>query len=218
MQTSAPAPTLRFSALGAEAARGVATPTIDLIVGIECDTGFEIRTVALNVEVRIAAQRRTYEAAERERLAQLFGDASRWERSMRSLEWGRASLNVPRFTGSTQIRIPLPCAYDFDAVASRYLIALEGGEIPVAVLFSGTVFFCGDDGDLQTAMIPWKSEISLPISVTTWRQAVGTASPESAWIRMRRDTLSRLQAYRSKRAHTDWDQVFDELLANAEGR
>lgn len=218
MQPSAPSPALHFSAVGAEAAHGAAMPTIELLVGIECDAAFEIRTVALNVDVRIAAQRRKYEAAERERLMELFGDDSQRERSLRNLQWVRESLNVPRFTGSTQIRVPVPCAYDFDVVASRYLVALESGEIPVDVRFSGTVFFCGEDGGLQTAMIPPESEVSLSIAVATWRQAVDAAFPESAWIRMRRDTLNRLQAYRSRRGHVDWDQFFDELLAKAEER
>lgn len=211
-----PAPTLHFKALGAEAAHDVATPTIELILGIDCDAEFEIRTVALDVEVRIAAQRRNYETAERERLTELFGDASQWARSMDSLQWVRTSINVPRFTGATEIRVPLPCTYDFDVVASKYLVALEGGEIPVDVLFSGTVFFCGDDGGLQTAMIPWDSELSLAISLATWRRAVEAFSPESAWIRMRRETRDRLQAYRSRRAFADWDHVFDELLRKAE--
>jgi Family of unknown function (DUF6084) len=216
MQAAASAPALRFRPLGAEAARGYAMPTIELIVEIDAEAGYEIRTITLNAEVRIAAQRRQYGANERERLLEVFGDASQWAQSMRSLQWMRGSLNVPRFAGSTQVRIPLPCTFDFDVVASKYLIALETGEIPVDVLFTGTVFYCGSDGGLQTAMIPWESEVSFRIPVSTWRQAVDAAFPESAWIRMRRDTLKRLQAYRSRHVHADWDQMFDELLTKAE--
>lgn len=207
---------LRFSAAGAEAARGVATPTIDLLVEILADEGFEIRTIDLNAEVRIAALRREYDPAERDRLVKLFGDAAQWPRTLRNLQWLCASLNVPRFSRSTTVRVPLPCGYDVDVAASKYLIALEGGEIPVEVLFSGTVFYCGEDGGLQTAMIPGENQVSLRIPMATWREAVDAAFPDSAWVRMRRDTLNRLQAYRARRALGDWDSVFDELLIKAD--
>ncbi len=216
IRTSASAPTLRFRPLAAEAARAYTAPTIELIVQIDSDAGYEIRTITLNLEVQIKTQRRKYGATERDRLLEVFGDASQWPTSMRSLQWMRGSLNVPRFAGSTQIRIPLPCAYDFDVAASKYLIALEAGDIPVDVLFTGTIFYCGNDGGLQTAMIPGESKVSFRVPVSTWRQAVDAAFPESAWIRMRRDTLKRLQAYRAKHTHVDWDETFDELLAKVE--
>lgn len=216
-QTSVGAPALRFRALGAEASRDFATPTIELVAEIECDPTYEIRTVALSVDVQIAAQRRRYDAAERARLGEIFGAESQWAKSLRHLRWMHASMNIARFAGSTTVRIPLPCSYDFEVAAAKYLASLESGEIPVDVLFSGTVFYCGADGDLQTAMIPWESEISMRIPVATWRQAVNAAFPESCWIRFGRDTLAKLQAYRSRRGHIDWDETFKELLEKAEG-
>lgn len=211
------APALRFRVLGAEAPHAYATPTIELITEISCDEAYEIRTVALNVDVRIAAARRRYDAAEQERLREIFGDAAQRAESLRGLQWMHGSLNVARFAGSTTVRIPLPCSYDFEVASAKYLSALESGEIPADVLFSGTVFYCGDDGGLQTAAIPWESEVSLRIPIATWREAVDAAFPQSCWIRFERSTLTKLQAYRSRHSHADWDATFDELLAKADG-
>lgn len=217
MQASLGAPTLRFRALGAQPSRAFATPTIELWVEIACEAPYEIRAIALNVEVRIAAQRRRYETPERERLFDLFGDPSQWQQSLRSVQWMRASVNVASFAGSTVIEIPLPCSYDFDVAAAKYLAALEDGEIPVDVLFSGTVFYDDGAGRLQTAMIPWESEATFRITVAMWRKAVDAAFPESAWLRVSRTMLARLHTYRSSRAHLDWDETLADLLENARG-
>ncbi len=211
------APPLRFRALGAQPSSAFATPTIELWVEIACEAPYEIRTIALNVEVRIAAQRRRYETPERERLFDLFGDPSVWQHSLRSVQWMRASVNVASFSGSTVIEIPLPCTYDFDVAAAKYLAALEDGEIPVDVLFSGNVFYDDGAGRLQSAMIPWESETALRIPVAMWRKAIDAAFPDGAWLRVSRAMLARLHAYRSSHAHLDWDETLAQLLESARG-
>lgn len=40
--------------------------------------------------------------------------------------------------------------------------------------------------------------------------------PNSGWIRIRRDTLDALQRFKVDRAMTNWDQVLDTLLVEAE--
>jgi hypothetical protein len=215
MRVDVAPPALRFRTLGAQASHGFATPVIELAIEIACDPTYEIRAVALNVDVRIAAQRRRYDAPERERLGEIFGNESQWAQSLGSIQWMRGALNVPRFEGSTVIRVPLPCSYDFDVAAAKYLAALESGEIPVEALFSGAIFYAGANGNLQTAMIPWESESAFRIPVATWREAMDTAFPQSAWIRVADTTLRKLQAYRSRRAHADWDVTLDELLDGA---
>ncbi len=217
MQASPDVPALRFRAIGAQPSRAFATPTIELWVEIGCEVPTEIRAIALNVEVRIAAQRRRYETPERERLFDLFGDPSQWQQSLGSVRWLRSSINVGSFAGSTVIEVPLPCTYDFEVAAAKYLAALQDGEIPVDVLFSGTVFYHDGAGRLQSAMIPWESEATLRIPVAMWRRAIDAAFPDSAWLRLNRATLARLQAYRSNHAHLDWDETLADLLASDRG-
>ena len=76
--------------------------------------------------MRIAATRRRYDDAERQRLFELFGAPGGWDRSLRNLRWTTAPLNVSQFTGSTTAELPVPCTYDFDVVATKYLQALNG--------------------------------------------------------------------------------------------
>ena len=62
---------------------------------------------------------------------------------------------VPSFTGATEFELPVPCTYDLEVAATKYLYALPDGEVPLSFHFSGTVFYRGDDGRLQVALVPW---------------------------------------------------------------
>jgi hypothetical protein len=213
---SAAAPRLRFTVRGADPLRSAAVPTLRLRLAVETDEEREIRGLGLNVRVSIAAERRRYRPRESERLGELFGPVDLWSRSLGSLLWTQTALNVAAFTRATEIDLSLPCTYDFEVVAAKYLAALEDGEIPIEVLFTGNVFYAGADGRLQIAMIPWDSEASLRLPVSVWRAAVDAAFPESGWVRVRRDLLARLQAYRSRRGLTGWDETLAALLAESE--
>ena len=50
---------------------------------------------------------------------------------------------VRGFTGDVEFDLPVPCTYDFEVAAAKYLHALRDGEVPLRVLFSGTVFTRG---------------------------------------------------------------------------
>ena len=59
-----------------------------------------------------------------------------------------------RSTGAADVDLPVPCSYDFNLAATKYFAALEGGDIPLCFLFSGTIFYEADDGALQVARSP----------------------------------------------------------------
>jgi hypothetical protein len=212
---SAAPPHLRFSARGIEAVHAAAIPTLRVRLAIETADERPIRGVALNVRVLIAAERRRYDPAESERLGELFGSIDQWPRSLGSVAWTQTALNVPPFARETLVDVPLPCSYDFDVAAAKYLAALADGEVPIELLFNGNLFYSAADGRLQTAMIPWDSETTLRMPMAVWREAVDTAFPDSGWLRVRRDTLRQLQAYRSRRRLTDWDQTLAALLSSS---
>ena len=204
-------PGLEFSVDAVEAAEHSAVPT--LVFTLRIDAGeWEIRSLALNVQLRIDAVRRAYDDAERVGLFELFGASRDWGRSLRGLRWTTASLNVPGFAGATTVELSVPCTYDFDVVATKYLHAVSGGEVPLELLFSGTVFFAGPDGRLQVAHIPWDRDARCDLPVRVWREAVERAFPGTAWLRVRRDIFDRLQAYKSRRALLTWDAALEELL------
>ena len=47
---------------------------------------------------------------------------------------------VAGFAGETEVDLPVACTYDFEVAAAKYLHALGDGEVPLLLLFSGTVF------------------------------------------------------------------------------
>ena len=91
-----------------------------------------------------------------ERLSELFGPPAGWGSGLHTLLWARTTLVVPPFTGSTVLQLPLPCTYDTEVAASKYLDALGDGDVPLEFLFSGTVMFAGEAGQLQAARISWE--------------------------------------------------------------
>ena len=143
-----------------------AVPTLRFAVRIRADGERPIRSIMLDVQIQIAARRRSYDDAEKERLLELFGEAGRWSTTLRTLPWTRISQNVPGFTGETLVDLHVPCTYDFEVTAAKYLQALDDGEIPLEFLFSGTVMYMSEAGLLQMARISWErdAEYALPVS------------------------------------------------------
>jgi hypothetical protein len=211
-----PAPELDFAVDGVDVEASAVTPTLVFRVRISGPGDAPIRSVALNVQLRIAAERRRYDAATHERLREVFGTPEQWAQSLGSLPWAHAAVNVPPFTGSTVVEIPVACTYDFEVVSAKYLSALPDGEIPVELLFNGSLFHAGQDGRLQVAHLSWESEASYRLPVATWRRAVDAAFPDCAWLRLQRDCFQRLQAYRSRHGWTTWEDTVDALLDGTE--
>ena len=208
------APALEFLVEDVRALEHAAVPTLAFRLRISSGDR-EIRSLSLNAQVRIDAPRRAYTEAERERLFELYGRAPEWRSTLRSLLWTQTSVTVPPFAGETVVELLVPCTYDFDVVATKYLHALEDGEVPLELLFSGTVFYA-DEGRLQVAHVPWDREARCLLPVRVWRDALEHAFPGSAWIRLGRDSFDRLQAYKSSRALLTWDATLDDLLRGRE--
>jgi uncharacterized protein DUF6084 len=214
LATAAP-PVLSFAVEGIEPLPAAA-PTLALRLRIAAQDGRAVRAIGLTVRVRIAAQRRRYLPPERERLRELFGPVEDWPRSLGGLPWTQAALNVGPFEGETRVEVPLSCTYDFEVAHAKYLAALEDGEVPLELLFSGTLYYDDADGRLQTAMVPWDREATAQLPVATWRAALDAAFPDGAWLRVHRDVLARLHAYRSRAGFTTWDDTLAALLGDEE--
>jgi hypothetical protein len=67
------------------------------------------------------------------------------------------------------IEIPVPCTFDFNVAITKYIYGLEDGELPLSLLFSGTVFHASRMG-LQIAQIPWDREASYKLPVSVWKE------------------------------------------------
>ena len=175
------------------------------------------RAIALRCQIRIEPTRRRYGAAEQERLLDLFGAPERWGQTLRSLLWTHASVVVPPFTGSTVVDLPVPCTYDFNVAATKYFDALEEGEMPLCLLFSGTVFYDAARGRLAGRPIPWEKEATFRLPVRVWKDMMELYYPNSAWLCLRKDVFDRLYQYKSQRGLPTWEQALESLLARGGG-
>jgi hypothetical protein len=210
-------PELAFSVSDARAMEYAAVPTLVFRLHLESAGGRPIRSVLLDTQIQIAARRRPYDEGAEERLLELFGTTDRWGSTLRTLPWTRTTLVVPPFTGSTEVDLPVACTYDLDVTASKYLQALEDGEVPLELLFSGAVFYTDAEGRLQTARIAWTQEAEYGLPVRVWRETMDRHFPNSAWLRLDKESFDRLYAYRSRRALPTWEDVVDSLLREGEG-
>lgn len=209
-----PAPELAFSVEGVEADRFAAVPTLAFRLRAERVGGGAVRSIALNVQVRIAATRRSYDAAEEERLVELFGRSEQWSTTLRSIPWVNTTINIPAFTDATVVELPVTCTYDFEVTSAKYLHGLRDGEVPLELLFTGTVFYA-EDGQLRVAHIPWESEAEHRLPVAVWREAMDRHFGNSAWLRLSRDSFDRLYAYRTRGSFLSWEDAIEALLRDA---
>jgi hypothetical protein len=209
-------PDLDFRIVGAEVPEFAAVPSLVFKLRIENLREEPIRSVALNTQVRISATQRHYEAAEQDRLLELFGDPSRWKHTLRSLLWTQTVLQVPRFSGSTVVDMPVPCTYDLEVVATKYLYALEDGEVPLEFLFSGTVFYAAEGGRLQTDRISWEKDAEFGLPVRLWREMMERYFPNSTWVRLRREAFDQLYDYKIRMGLPTWEATIEALLRASE--
>jgi hypothetical protein len=210
-------PELQFAIEGAEAVLYAAAPMLALKLRItNTEASQPIHTLALRCQVQIEPTRRRYAPEEQEKLLDLFGEPERWSRTVRSLLWMNTNVSVPGFTGSTLIDLQLPCSFDFNIAATKYFHALDAGEIPLCILFSGTVFYQGEEGVLQAAQVPWDREVSYRFPAAIWKQMRDAYYPNSAWLRLDRDVFERLYRYKVRHGVPTWEQLLEKLVSSKE--
>ncbi len=209
-------PDLDFRVEGAEVLEYAAVPSLLFKLRVENLEGEPVRSVSLNTQVRIAATQRHYEASEQGRLLELFGEPHRWGNTLRSFLWTHTVLQVPPFSGSTVVDMPVTCTYDLEVAAAKYFHALDGGEVPLEFLFSGTVFYTGEGGRLQTARISWEKEAEFRMPVRLWKEMMDHYFPNSAWIRLRKDAFDQLYSYKARMRFLTWEAAVEALLRASE--
>jgi hypothetical protein len=193
-----------------------AVPTLRFTVRVESLDGEPIRSILLDTQIQIAARRRHYDAAAHDRLFELFGPPADWGTTLRTLLWHRATVVVPAFRGTTSVAVDVPCSYDLEVAASRYLAALDDGVVPLEFLFSGSVFAGAPGAGLQVTRLSWEQEAAYTLPVRVWREVMDTYFRGHAWLRLRRDAFDRLCAYKSRNALATWEDTLDALLPEAE--
>jgi uncharacterized protein DUF6084 len=210
-------PDLNFQVEGAEAIAFAASPLLAFKLHItNADAAEPIHSVALRCQIQIEVTRRRYTPQDQERLLDLFGEPERWGQTLRNMLWTHANMVVPPFTGSTTVDLQVPCTFDFNVAAAKYFYGLEDGEVPLNLMFSGTVFYANDEGNLQVSQISWDREGRYRLPVRVWREMMDIYYPNSAWLCLRQDVFDRLYQYKVKRGIPTWEQALEKLLKDEE--
>jgi hypothetical protein len=210
-------PELHFQIEGAEAVAHAAAPLIALKLRITNLPSTEaIHTLTLRCQVQIEPAKRRYLPQEQEKLLDLFGEPERWSRTVRPLLWMNTTVAVPGFTDNLLVNLELPCTFDFNVATTKYFHALNAGEIPVCVMFSGTVFYKGADDALQVAQVPWDREANFRLPVSVWKEMMDLYFPDTAWLCLRRDAFEQLYQYKMRHGLTTWEQAITHALAAVE--
>ncbi len=212
-------PDLRFHIGDVTPQRFAAAPALALALRIaNARDDEEVHAVMLRVQVRLDPAQRSYSPAEEARLGELFGERAAWGRSMQPLLWTQANLAVPSFRGAVAVEVPLPCSCDLAFAVDKLLGALDDGELPLTLLFSGTVFHDAGDGRLQVSQIPWSSEARCRLPVAVWQRAMDEHYPNGAFLPLAKELLARLDRERVRRRLDSFEKTIESLLGDAGSR
>jgi hypothetical protein len=209
---------LSFDVLDVLPQEFAAAPHLLFRMRVSETSGAVVHAIALRCQLRIEPQRRPYDAAEQEGLADLFGTTDRYSSTLKPFLWTHATAMVQGFEGAREFELPVTCTYDFDVSATKYIHALRGGEIPLVLLFSGTVFTRGQSG-FAVEQLSWSLEADYRLPVNVWHQLMDLWFPGSGWIRLDRESIDALARYRTSRGLTSWEETIATLIpAPAEAR
>jgi len=206
---------LTFEMVDATADRFSAAPIVRLRVRVRLE-GEAIDALALHVRVQIEPAGRAYDTDEELLQQELFGKRERWVQSVRPLQWTECAVMLNAFTGETTFDVPIACTYDLQVASSKYASALKDGNIPVRLLFTGTIFRGAQSG-FAVEMLSWNSERQGRVPVATWQEAMERVFPGQAWIRVDRPTFAALRRYRTEHALYNWEDAFAHLLGEHAG-
>ena len=210
-------PDLNFHVEGAAAVPYSAAPLLAFKLRItNADAAELIQSVSLRCQIQIEATRRKYGREEQEKLLDLFGEPERWSRTLRAMLWTHAGVIVTPFQGNTTVDLPVPCTFDFNVAAAKYFAALEDGEVPLNLMFSGTIFYETVESGLQVEQIPWDRETKYRLPVQVWKEMMDIYYPNSAWLCLQRDVFDRLSQYKMERGIPTWEQTIESLLPGQE--
>jgi hypothetical protein len=208
---------LSFTCLDVRPQGYAMAPTLLFRLRIGVAAGQRVQAIALRTQIRIEPARRGYGEQEAKRLLELFGERERWGDTLKPFQFANTSTTVASFTDSIEVDVPVPCSYDMEVTSGRYFHALEDGEIPFILLFSGTIFGDATKG-MWIEQVPWHAEARYKMPVAVWRDMMDLHFPGSGWLRLRRDTIDALAEFRAVRALPTWDDAVLAVLDAARER
>jgi hypothetical protein len=202
---------LSFEVVDVAPQQHAASPHLLFRLRVTESSGEVVHAIALRAQLRIEPQRRPYDPLEQEALTDLFGTSDRYSATLKPFLWTHATAMVQGFEGSREFDLPVACTYDFDVSATKYLHALRGQDVPLVLLFSGTVFTRGARG-FAVEQLSWSLEARCLLPVSLWRALMDHYFPGAGWIRLDRATIDALARFKSARGLVSWDDALAALL------
>src|SRR5262245_44346696 len=184
-------------------------PLLNFKLRVGNATGEPVHSVILRCQMMLEVARRRYNEEERDRFLDLFGEPGQWDRTLRNMLWTNTSVVVPAFAGATTVDLTVDCTFDFNVAAAKYFAGMEEGEVPLLLLFSGTIVYAAEAGALQVTQIPWEKEARYRLPARTWREMMEMYYPNSAWLCLRRDVFDRLCRYKAHRGIPTFEQALE---------
>ena len=210
-------PDLNFQVEGISSVPYAAVPLLSFRVRVTNANSEEmIHSVVLRAQIQIEVTRRHYSPQEQAQLRDLFGEPERWGQTLKNMLWTHASVTVPRFQKETVVEILVPCTFDFSVGATKYFHGLQEGDLPLNFLFSGTVFYRGEEDALQVAPISWDKEAKFKLPLKTWRNLIDEYYPNTAWLCLRRDAFERMYEYKVRNGIPTWEEVIERMFSTAD--
>jgi hypothetical protein len=209
-------PDLDFQVTGVEAASRGLSPFLHFKVQVTGGKNEVVESLILQAQIQIQCAQRIYNPAEKEKLVEIFGTPERWGQTLRNKLWANVSATAGQFTGQTTVILPVPCSYDMNILGTKYFYALEGDEVPLLFLFSGTIFHSTEEGRLQVERISWNKECAYRMPVQAWKEIMEQHYPHSAWIPLQNTVFEEIYAYKRRMGLATWEEVIQRLLSQCE--
>ena len=180
-------------------------------------SGARVHALALRCQVRVEPVRRSYCDAEAAKVVDLFG-----ERAALGPDDAADAARVP-VPGAAGVhrrarRSTCPCrvSYDIDVAAHKYLAGLEDGEVPLLLLFSGTVF-TGSPGRSRSCPCPGTRRPRSGCRSPVWREAMDAHFPRPGLAPARPRRLRPAGAYRGRHGLVGWDDTLTAAAREEDG-
>ncbi len=209
-------PDLHFLVTGAEVVPFAASPHLVFKLNVrQTGAALAIHAAILRCQIRIEPMKRRYNDIEEERLRDLFDRRNGPGKSPRSMLWTTTSVTLPSFDHNIAIELPVPCTFDFNVATTRYFHAVDGGEAPLTLLFSGTVFHETTGGALQVSQLPCDKETTFRLPIRVWEEMMAQYYPNTAWLCLQRDAFDRLEDYKRRLGLPSWEAAIERLTTGS---
>lgn len=210
-------PDLDFQVTGVEPVEHGLAPVLEFKLQINAPSAPQaVQALILQTQIQILAPQRRYSDDEKEKLREIFGPPEDWSRTLRNRFWTQVSITTGAFSQCARVNLQVPCSSDLNLLGTKYFSALGEADVPLLFLFSGSVFYSGNDGQLQVLRIPWQKECIFHMPLAVWRGMMRRFFPDSVLLCLRHEAFDRLSAFKREARLATWEEAIELLLRESQ--